>query len=126
MELREFVKQLAIFFNMGGNEEHKRLRMEQYVDLIEETVFNTYGTRYNYKALLKKLQLECDKMPTTSKIFEYLYVGRVINESYSGREGEVIKRTVNGVEYEFTIVPNHWEKVKTIEQLDQEIMRRCG
>jgi hypothetical protein len=65
-------------------------------------------------------------MPTTSKIFEYLYAGRVINESYSGREGEVIKRTLNGIEYEFTVVPNHWEKVKTIEQLDNDILRRVS
>jgi hypothetical protein len=55
-----------------------------------------------------------------------LPVGIVIEQRFSGREGEVVKRTLNGIEYEFTIVPNHWEKVKTIEQLDNDILRRVS
>ena len=50
----------------------------------------------------------------------------MIQERYSGREGEVIKRTLNGIEYEFTVVPNHWDKVKTIEQLDKDILWRAS
>ena len=39
----------------------------------------------------------------------------------SGMEGQIIKRTFRGYEYEFVIVHSGWEKVKTISKLDKEI-----
>ncbi len=126
MDIREFVMQLALFFNMTGNEEQKKAKMERYVDLVGAAVFNKYGSNYDYNALLTKLQLECDKLPLICKVIDYLDYGRVIQKSFSGREGEIVKRMVNGIEYEFTIVPNHWDKVKTIEQLDKDILWRAS
>jgi hypothetical protein len=125
MDLREFLRQLALFFPMGGNEEHKRAKIESYVELIGNEIHSKYDN-FNYEALLKILKLSYDKFPTIKEVMSKLPYGKVIKESYSGREGEVIKRTINGIEYEFTIVPNHWEKVKTIEQLDNDILRRVS
>lgn len=125
MDLREFLRQLALFFPMQGNEEQKRAKIEKYVELLCGEIHSKYET-FNYEALLKELQLSCTDFPTLRKIRENLDCGKVVKVSYSGREGEVIKRTLNGIEYEFTIVPNHWDKVKTIEQLDKDILWRAS
>lgn len=125
MDLREFLRQLALFFPMGGNEERKRAKIESYVELIGNEIYSKYDN-FNYEAVLKILKLSYDKFPTIKEVMSKLPYGKVIKESYSGREGEVIKRTLNGIEYEFTIVPNHWEKIKTIEQLDNDILRRVS
>ena len=125
MDLREFLKQLALFFGVSGNEEQKRAKIESYVELLSGEINSKYDN-FNYEALLKILKLSYDKFPSIKDIRSKLPYGRVIKESFSGREGEVIKRNLNGIEYEFTIVPNHWDGVKTIEQLDKDILWRAS
>lgn len=125
MDLREFLRQLALFFPLHGNEEQKRAKIESYVDLLGGEIHSRYKD-YNYEALLKILKMSYDSFPALKDIRKHLDYGKIVRESYSGREGEVIKRTLNGIEYEFTVVPNHWEKVKTIEQLDNDILRRVS
>ena len=125
MDLREFLRQLALFFPLRGTEEQKRAKIESYVELLSGDIHSKYDN-FNFEALLRVLKLSCESFPSLKDIREKLPYGRVIKESYSGREGEVIKRIVNGIEYEFTIVPNHWEKVKTIEQLDKDILWRAS
>lgn len=123
MDIREFLRQLALFFPIAGNEEQKRTKIESYVELIGGEIYSKYDN-FNYEAVLRILKLSYDKFPTIREVMSKLPYGRVIKESYSGREGEVIIRTLNGIEYEFTIVPNHWENVKTIMQLDKDLAKR--
>ena len=125
MDLREFLKQLALFFPLRGTEEQKRAKIESYVELLSGEIHSKYDN-FNFEALLKVLKLSYDSFPTLKDIRKHLDYGKVIKESYSGREGEVIKRIVNGIEYEFTIVPNHWAGIKTIEQLDKDILWRAS
>lgn len=125
MDLREFLKQLALFFPLRGTEEQKRAKIESYVELLSGEIHSKYDN-FNFEALLKVLKLSYDSFPTIKDIRKHLDYGKVIKESYSGREGEVIKRTLNGIEYEFTIVPNHWTGIKTIEQLDKDILWRAS
>ena len=125
MDLREFLRQLALFFPLRGTEEQKRAKIESYVELLSGEIHSKYDN-FNYEALLKILKMSYDTFPALKDIRKHLDYGKVIKESFSGREGEVIKRTLNGVEYEFTIVPNHWDKVKTIEQLDKDILWRAS
>ena len=125
MDLREFLRQLALFFPLRGTDEQKRAKIESYVELLSGEIHSKYDN-FNYEALLKILKISYDTFPALKDIRKHLDYGKVINESYSGREGEVIKRMVNGIEYEFTIVPNHWDKVKTIEQLDKDILWRAS
>ena len=125
MDLREFLKQLALFFPLRGTEEQKRAKIESYVELLSGEIHSKYDN-FNFEALLKILKMSYDTFPALKDIRKHLDYGKVIKESYSGREGEVIKRTLNGIEYEFTIVPNHWDKVKTIEQLDKDILWRAS
>lgn len=125
MDLREFLKQLALFFPLRGTEEQKRAKIESYVELLSGEIHSKYDN-FNFEALLKILKMSYDTFPALKDIRKHLDYGKVIKESYSGREGEVVKRMVNGIEYEFTIVPNHWTGVKTIEQLDKDILWRAS
>lgn len=125
MDLREFLRQLALFFPLRGTEEQKRAKIESYVDLLSGEIHSKYDN-FNYEALLKVLKMSYDSFPTIKEVRKYLDYGRIINESYSGREGEVITRELNGIEYEFVIVPNHWTGIKTIDQLEKDIFRRAS
>lgn len=124
MEIREFVKELISYFPISGTEDQIRARLEKYVELLGEQIYSKYGGDFDYEKLLKVIQLKHHKLPSISEIYKLLDYGRVIKERYSGREGEVITRVINGFPYQFTIVPNHWDKVKSISQLDSEILRR--
>lgn len=125
MDLREFLRQLALFFPLRGTEEQKRAKIESYVDLLSGEIHSKYDN-FNYEALLKVLKMSYDSFPTIKEVRKHLDYGRIINESYSGREGEVITRELNGIEYEFVVVPNHWTGIKTIDQLEKDILRRVS
>ena len=123
MNIETFIEELACFFPMSGTENEKKKRILQYRDIIAENVAKK-GCNYNYQKLLRYLQVNFDKFPPLPKILESLPVGIIFEEQLSGREGEIIKRNMNGVEYEFTIVPNSWENIMTIAELDKDITKR--
>ena len=118
-----FVRELASFFSVAGSEKDKAERFDKYATLIAERVSEIKG-KYNYEQLLKYFELSRDKFPTIRDILDNIALG--IEKSFSGEEGNVIKRLVNGHEYEFVIVPNHWDGVMTINELDKSIARRGG
>lgn len=121
MNIRDFIKELALYYSFGQTEEAKKAKIEAYVEVVGEKVHNHYK-EYDYKALLRHLQLKYDRLPTLQQLLGELIVGKVKSpDNFSGMEGQVIKREINGHIYEFTIVPNHWEGVKTIRDLDREI-----
>ena len=133
MDIREFLKQLAFYFSLERKGEDVIQLFEIYVeDILNETnQLKWKGYECDYNQLIKNIRrnYQYKKFPTIAEIISFIpdAMKPIPREtSFSGREGEVIKRTINGIEYEFTIVPNHWEKVKTIEQLDNDILRRVS
>ena len=125
MLIREFITNLFLFYAPSGSDKEKQAKFETYVDIIGEKVYKRYKN-FDYAKLLKYLEIKNERFPSIEKVIEALPYGVVpAEETYSGREGEVIKRVINGHEYKFTVVPNHWgERVKTIKELDAEIAER--
>lgn len=118
MDAETFLKRLFVLF---PPETSYQETLEFYLDAFETS------KEYDYRKLLRIVSREYTykTLPTTA----WLLNMRTrcipdIKESYSGNEGNVIKRVINGIGYEFTIVPNHWDRVKTIRQLDEEIAFR--
>ena len=127
MNIRDFLTELAFYFPMERKSEDALKLFEIYVDgiLYEINKDKWKGYDCDFERLLKNIRREYQykKFPSLAELLPYIpsAMVRVVKESYSDKEGEVIKRVINGYEYEFTIVPNHWENVKTISQLDDEI-----
>ena len=121
LNAHSFVRELGSFFSVSGSEQDKAERFDKYATLIAERVNEIKGS-YNYERLLKYFELTRDRFPAVRDILENISIG--IEHSYSGREGEIIKRVVRGHEYEFVVVPNHWDNVMTVSELDRDIARR--
>ena len=133
MDLREFLRQLAFYFSLDRKGDEAIQLFEIYVeDILEETTQNKWkGYECDYDQLCKNIRrnYQYKKFPTVAEIISFIPEAMKPiprQTSYSGREGEVVKRMINGIEYEFTIVPNHWTGVKTIEQLDKDILWRAS
>ena len=131
MNVREFLAELQLFFPLERKKEDIPRILEGYADdiLFEINKDKWKGYNCDFGLLLKSVRgkYTFNTFPSIARILESIPDAMVIKprkESYSGKEGEVIKRIINGMEYEFTIVPNHWEKVKTISELDREIEQR--
>jgi hypothetical protein len=118
----DFISELGSFFPVSGSEKDKAERFEKYANLLTEKIYSDYNGRYNYAKLLRHLEVTSERFPSIKDIFASLPVG--VEKSFSGKEGETIKRVVNGREYEFIIVPNHWSGIMTIQELDRDIARR--
>ena len=125
MTLFDFVRNLIDFYPTGESEEKKLKRVNSYVDILAEKI-NKGRDKYDFLKLLKYIQMHYTykQLPSIPQLLEYLPNGIVYEKSYSGREGEVIKREVNGYVYEFVVVPNHCQGVKTVKELDTEIYFR--
>jgi hypothetical protein len=125
MKIFDFLRELEVFYPMNESEEKIEKRISAYAEIIQSETLKT-GKRYDFKRVLNSIlrNYRYKTFPSLSDILDYLPNGVVIEEQYSGREGEVITRVINGFPYQFTIVPNHWDKVKSISQLDTEILRR--
>lgn len=131
MKVREFLAELQIFFPIDRRKEDIPKILEGYVDdiLFEISKDKWNGYDCDFEILLKSIRskYKFNVFPNIANIIDCIPEAMVIKKvkaSYSGREGEVIKRVINGHEYEFTIVPNHWQGVKTISELDREIEER--
>lgn len=122
INVHTFISELGSFFPVSGSEKDKAERFEKYATLLTEKIYNDYNGKYNYEKLLKYLEVTFDRFPSIKDIFASLPIG--VEKSYSGREGITITRVVNGHEYEFVIVPNHWSDILTISELDRDIARR--
>jgi hypothetical protein len=118
-----FVCELGAFYAVGGSEKDKAERFDKYATLIAEEV-SKLKCKFNYDKLLKYFELTKEKFPSVAEVIANLPIG--IEKSFSGREGETIKRILNGHEYEFTVVPNHWSGIMTISELDRDIARRSS
>lgn len=125
MTVYEFLKKLNRFYPTKEKEEIFTERVNEYADIILARS-RERGEKYDYDKVFKHIfqTKEYSTYPSLPEILKALEYGIIVQESFSGHEGEVIKRVINGHEYEFTVVPNHWKGVKTIEQLDKEIEQR--
>lgn len=121
----QFLEKLNKFYPSNEPEELITERVNEYANIILEKAHINH-CKYDYDKIFKHIMqtYKYKTYPSLPDILDALPFGHEIEESYSGREGEVIKRVVNGYEYEFTVVPNHWDKVKTISELDEDIAER--
>jgi hypothetical protein len=122
MNTYEFLNKLNKFLPSNESAELFEERVKEYADVIfsriqqekcqydYDKIFTHILTTYKYKTF-----------PSLADIINALPIGKYIEADYSGREGEVIKRSARGYEYEFTVVPNHWDRVKSIDELDNDI-----
>lgn len=129
MNIREFLRELLFFFPLERklDEEQTTRFLESYVDDILYSLEKYEDYDCNYKKLLQNIRMnyEYRKFPSIADIVKFIPKALVPKPvSYSGHEGKVIKRIINGYEYEFTVVPCHWENVKSITELDAEIRRK--
>lgn len=129
MNVREFLNEMLFYFPLKRNKDDFEKLFEIYVDDILFTVNQYKEFVCDYEMLLQIIR--CNRaytnFPPIAEIIKDLPKAlkpKPITPEYSGREGEVIKRVLNGYEYEFTIVPNHWDKIKTISGLDKELQWR--
>lgn len=123
MNAHSFMSELGNFYAVGGSEKDKAERFDKYATLIAEKVA-TYKGLFNYERLLRYIEINFEKFPSLKMILDNLQIGRELQTCLSGNEGETIKRVINGHEYEFTVVPNHWDGVMTVSELDRDIARR--
>ncbi len=124
MNAFEFLNKLNAFYPSNESDSVFKERVSEYVDSIVrkgqqnrckydyEKVFTYILENYKYKTF-----------PSLPDILNALPKGRIVELKFSGREGDEIMRKYRGYDYEFTVVPNHWEKVKTIKELNEEIER---
>lgn len=121
----QFLEKLNYFYPSNEREEVFKERTQEYANSIIVKAHNT-KQKYDYDKVFSYIlqTYKYKTFPSLPDILAALPYGVIIEESYSGHEGEVIKRVINGHEYEFTVVPNHWQGVKTISELDREIEER--
>lgn len=130
MSVYDFLGKINDFFPSGDKKEIVTQKINEYADCILEYV-NKQKKQYDYDKIFKQLLLsyKYKTFPTLPDILEVMPYGAIIvrpDVSYTGDEGKVIKRVINGHEYEFTIVPNTWDNVMTISELDRDINRRLS
>lgn len=119
VKIGEFLKELSLFFPLEQRDEEKTKKiLNSYAEIVMEETEKT-KKKYDFRKLLRHIQknYKYKTFPSVMVLLDYLPYGEVIEASFSGREGEVIKRVINGWEYEFTIVPNHWKNVLSIGEL---------
>lgn len=129
MNVREFLNEMLFYFPLKRNKDDFEKLFEIYVDDILFTVNQYKDFVCDYEMLLQIIRCKrtFTSFPPIAEIIKEIpktLKPKPITPEYSGREGEVIKRILNGIEYEFTVVPNHWQNVKYQSQIDAEIARR--
>lgn len=129
MKIETFLNELMFYFPLKGYD--KEEEVNKYLDLCASDIdrfVKQYGENFecDYNTVLFELRTHYTfrNFPPIAEIVKY--IPKAIKSvpkplSYSGQEGTVIKRVIYGCEYEFTIVPNHWEGVKTIQLLDTQL-----
>lgn len=122
MNAFEFLNKLNTFYPSNESDNVFSQRVSEYADSIVhkcrvnkcqydfDRVFTYILENYKYK-----------NFPSLPDILSALPYGKIYNTCASD---QTVKRVINGMEYEFTVVPNHWENVKNIKELDTEIRRK--
>jgi uncharacterized protein YktA (UPF0223 family) len=125
LSVYEFITKLNKFYPSNEKQEIFQERANEYANAIIARS-QEKKIKYNYDKVFSHIlqNYKYKTFPSLPEIIENLEYGIIIEESYSGHEGETIKRVLNGYEYEFTVVPNHWRNVRTIEQIDEDIKFR--
>jgi hypothetical protein len=128
MSVYDFLSKLDKYFPASGKEDLVNQKINDYADCILEYV-NKHKQQFDYDKIFKQLLMtyKFKTFPPLSDIIDLMPYGAIIPKpdvSHSGKEGEVIKRTYRGLEYEFVVVPNCWDNVMTISELDRDIARR--
>lgn len=125
MNVYEFLQKLGIFYPSNESDNAFKERINEYANNILIKIRQTKN-QYNYDKVFNHIlqTYKFKTFPSLPDILEALPYGVVIIENYSGQEGEVIKQKFGNFEYVFTVVPNHWENVKTISEVRQDIMRK--
>lgn len=122
MNAFEFLNKLNTFYPSNESDAVFAQRVNEYADSIVhksqinkcqydfERVFTYILENYKYKGF-----------PSLPDILNALPKGKIYKSCTSD---QIIKRFINGMEYEFTVVPNHWDNVKTISELSNDIKGR--
>lgn len=129
MNVREFLNEMLFYFPLKRSRDDLERLFEIYVNDILFTVNQYKDFECDYELLLQLIRCKRDypNFPPVAEIIKDIPKAlkvKPVKPEYSGHEGETIKRTVNGIVYEFTVVPNHWQKVKTQSQVDNWIDKR--
>lgn len=127
MNVYEFLQKLGLFYPSNESDNVFKERINEYANSILIKIRQTKH-QYNYDKVFNHIlqTYKFKTFPSLPDILEALSYGIMIEENYSGQEGKTITLNVHGHDVEFTIVPNHWEGVKTISEVRQDIakMRR--
>lgn len=126
MDILNFLNELALLYPMEQKEPEKvKSILDIYTAHIMQEISNT-GKKYDFHKIARYIQrnYKYKNFPSIPTLLQYLPVGVVIDESYSGDEGKSFNRRCRGYDYAFVIVPNHWEKVKTLKELEKSIKKR--
>lgn len=125
LSVYDFLFKLNKFYPTNEKDEIFEERVNEYANAILARC-KEKDVKYNYDKVFSHIlqTYKYKTFPSLPEIIENLEFGTMVQESYSGHEGETVKRVLNGYEYEFTVVPNHWKGVKTIDKLDEDIKKR--
>lgn len=128
MNVYEFLEKLEKYYPSKENDNTFRERVADYSNSICKYI-REHKQQFDFDKVFAKIleTYRFTSFPLLPVIFDAMPYGAIIRPfeaNLSGNEGEVIKRVINGHEYEFTVVPNSWEGIKTINELDREIARR--
>lgn len=125
MDVLSFLNELALLYPLEQKEPEKvKSILNIYAAHIMQEKAIT-GKNYDFHKIARYIQrnYKYKNFPSIPALLGYLPVGVVVNESYSGDEGKTFSKKCRGYDYSFVIVPNHWEKVKTVKQLDESIAK---
>ena len=122
MNVYEFLNKLGLFYPSNESDNVFKERINEYANNILIKIRQTKH-QYNYDKVFNHIlqTYKFKTFPSLPDILDALPHGIMINENLSGCEGQTITRLINGRNIEFTIVPNSWENVKTVSELDKAI-----
>lgn len=106
MQIWEFVRELAFFFPLSGNDEHKNRIFDSYVENLEGICISN-KCEYDWKKVLQTIQrtYTYQKFPPLADIIKVLPECKIFKPYQEcTNEGALVVITLpNGVRYDFTI-----------------------
>ena len=130
MNTVEFLQKLNTYYPSKEDNVTFNDRIKEYSNSICKYIYE-HKQKFDIDKVFSKI-LETYRyktFPSLPEIFDAMPYGAIlptIEESLSGREGQTITRTLHGHVYEFTVVPNSWDGIMTISELDRDIARRSA
>jgi hypothetical protein len=126
MTVYDFLNKLNQYYPSKEKDEVFKQKLNDYADCILEYAHKC-RQEFDYDKVFKKFMLSYrfKVFPSMPDILDVMPYGAITPEvKFTGKEGDVIKRIWQGHEYEFVVVPNSWDNVMTISELDRDIARR--